>query len=419
MWQITSFITLTTALLASASPILQRRGCRLISPTFPDDVIPNQYIVTFKSDANNLAPRNVSSLVDDIVAELSGSLSRRAGEATPQVLSKYDFGEGSFQGFAVDLPPSSLAQLKDHPDVLDLQPNIMHQSPTVEMGPVEPYGGLSTRALPRGLWGLDAIDGRVDGQFTSPARGGENVDVYVIDTGVDARHSEFEGRALIGPAFIGPKGPGGHGTHVAGTIAGRTFGIARRATIISVQVFPPTGSGAPSNVIIAGINWAAQSARKRGRAAVANLSLGSGRDQSIERAVQGLINAGVATAVAAGNEHRNACTVSPAALPDAITVAASSVNFGFTTRFSNSGACVDITAPGDGILSSFPGNRQTIMSGTSMATPHVTGALAVERSLRPTNDVQAIRNRLIETSQRALIRNLPPLTPNLFLRVPQ
>ncbi|KAI9092682.1 peptidase S8/S53 domain-containing protein [Phlyctochytrium arcticum] len=408
MLHLTSFFTLAIATLASASPILQSRA--------ELEVIPNQYIVTFKSDAN-LAPRNVTLLVDQIIAEISqGNIARRDGFAAPQILQRYDFGQGSYQGFAIDVQPDAVEQLKQHPEVEDVAANYVHTLEPIEVVSEAPYEGLTKRAWPAGLWGLDAIDGNADGQFVYPVKAGENVDVYVIDTGVDAGHPEFERRALLGPSYTGPRIAATHGTHVAGTIAGRSFGIAKRATIISVQVFGPSGSGT-TDKIVAAVNWSAQAARQRGRQAVANLSLGGGRDPSMDRALQALINTGVAVSVAAGNSRGNACNESPASLRDAVTVGASGVNYQFASRFSNFGPCVDLIAPGAEILSALPNGRQGVLSGTSMAAPHVAGVLAVERSLRPSSDVRGIQNRVIARSQRGRIRNLPAQTPNLFLNL--
>ncbi|KAI9092680.1 peptidase S8/S53 domain-containing protein [Phlyctochytrium arcticum] len=408
MLRLSSFITLAIATLASASPLLQTRAAM--------EVIPNQYIVTFKSDASNLAPRNVTSLVDEIVAELSTGLARRDG-AAPHILQRYDFGQGSYQGFAIDVQADAIEQLKQHPEVDEVFNNYVHKLEPVKVISEQPYQGLTKRALPAGLWGLDAIDGSVDGSFVPPANGGQNVDVYVIDTGVDGAHSEFAGnRVIYGPSYAGAREPALHGTHVAGTIGGKTFGIARRSTIISVQVFTAADGSSSTDIILAGVNWAAQSAKSRGRLAVANLSLGAGgRISAMENAVLALINAGVSTALAAGNDRIDACTVSPAALRDAVTVAASAVNYQFATSFSNKGACVDIIAPGQGILSASPNNKQATISGTSMAAPHVAGALALERSARPSANARAAQDSVINRGQRNRIKSVPAQTPNNFL----
>jgi subtilisin family serine protease len=237
-------------------------------------------------------------------------------------------------------------------------------------------------------WGLDRVDQRalpLSGTYT-PASSGAGVSAYVIDSGVLSAHAEFGGRVTSGWSAIsdglGTGDCNGHGTHVAGTIAGKTYGVARAATVIPVRVLDCNGSGFNSDVI-AGLEWVASN-HQTGTPAVANLSLGSTASAMVDAAVQGVINDGVTAVVAAGNSAADACNSSPARVPGALTVAASD-SADKQAAFSNYGSCVDLYAPGVAIKSaSFSSTTATaLMSGTSMASPHVAGAAAVMLSQSP------------------------------------
>lgn len=248
---------------------------------------------------------------------------------------------------------------------------------------VQPDGFVSTTDATN-LWGLDRIDQAalpLDSTF-APAitTAGSGVSVYIIDTGVRADHVAFTGRVASGFTAIadgnGTSDCNGHGTHVAGTAAGVTYGLASSATIYPVRVLDCGGSGTWSGVI-AGIDWVIAH-HADGVPAVANLSLGGGVNSTVDTAISRLISDGVATVVAAGNSNTDACTSSPARVPAAITVAASDIADA-RASFSNYGSCVDLFAPGVGITSSVPSSTTSTAaySGTSMAAPHVAGAVAL------------------------------------------
>jgi subtilisin family serine protease len=230
-------------------------------------------------------------------------------------------------------------------------------------------------------WGLDRVDQRrgLDGSYrTRPGVDGRGVHVYMIDSGLAVDHPEFAGRVGSGVDFVGD-GQGvsdcnGHGTHVAGTIGGATWGVAKGVRLVPVRVFGCTG-GSANSTIIAGIDWVAANAVKP---AVANLSLGGGAITAVDDAVKNLADSGVTVAVAAGNSGADACNYSPARAGThngVITVAATNSNDG-ETSWSNYGGCVDIWAPGAAILSTANGGGTTTMSGTSMASPHAAGTAA-------------------------------------------
>ncbi len=266
-------------------------------------------------------------------------------------------------------------------------------------------------------WGLDRIDQRdrpLSGTYTF-TRTGQGVTAYVIDTGIRFSHNDFGGRAVPGfSAFSGGSGDcNGHGTHVASTIGGATYGVAKSARLVAVRVLSCTGSGSTSGVI-AGIDWAAQN-HQAGQPAVANLSLGGGASSALDAAINRLINDGVTVVVAAGNSSANACNSSPARVPNAFTVAASNSSDVFAS-FSNRGSCVDIIAPGVSITAAWwTSNTATrTISGTSMSSPHTAGA-AVKVLQGGNASPATVMSTLRTAATPNRISSVPAGTPNLLL----
>ena len=293
------------------------------------------------------------------------------------------------------------------------QLNALQHNPNVKY--IEQDGIATTTTTQTGAtWGIDRTDQRALPLNSSYSylNTGLGVTAYIIDTGIDMAHAEFGGRATFGfDAFTdGQNGNdcNGHGTHVAGTVGGATYGIAKGVALVAVRVLDCAGSGSWSGVV-AGIDWAAAN-HVAGTPATANMSLGGGASTTVDDAVKRLIADGVATAVAAGNGNRagrqdDACKYSPARVPEAITI-------GATTRtdakasYSNYGACVDFFAPGSAITSAWIGAGSTetnTISGTSMATPHVAGVAALYLQTNPLATPLQVRDALFAATTKGVV----------------
>ncbi|MFF8810991.1 S8 family peptidase [Streptomyces pactum] len=270
-------------------------------------------------------------------------------------------------------------------------------------------------------WGLDRVDQtdtQGDSAYTYPDTAGEGVTAYVIDTGVRVTHKDFEGRAVSGFDAVDNDNDAddgnGHGTHVAGTIAGAEHGIAKKAKIVAVRVLDDQGSGTTEQVV-AGIDWVTENHQGP---SVANMSLGGGADEALDAAVRKAIASGVTFGVAAGNESTDAGQGSPARVPEAITVA-SSTKDDAQSDFSNYGQVVDLYAPGSDITSTWNDSDEgtKTISGTSMATPHVVGAAAVYLSGHQDATSEQVAAALVGGATPDKISNPGAGTPNKLLKI--
>jgi len=391
-------------------------------------VIPDSYIVVFKKQLNKTKVKYHHSCVHNFVAEEKRSLSKRGllGDILSGIKHTFDFKD--FQGYAGRFTNEVLDKIRRSDEVA-----------YVEKDQVVYATELQTNAP----WGLARLSHRPTLTFATfnkylyDPKGGEGVTIYVIDTGINIEHNDFEGRAVWGvtvPDNDADIDGNGHGTHVAGTIAGKRYGVSKHAKVVAIKVLRSNGSGTMSDVI-KGVEYAAQfhiaekeKARKEGRpfkGSGANMSLGGGKSQALDSAVNGAVDAGLNFAVAAGNDNRDACEYSPAAAENAITVGASTIE-DERAWFSNHGPCVDVFGPGKDILSTWKGSKTATntISGTSMASPHVAGLIAYLLSLEPEFNSEffstaltpkELKNKIINLATRDVLSKIPTNTPNVLI----
>ncbi|MEU4731756.1 MULTISPECIES: S8 family peptidase [unclassified Streptomyces] len=270
-------------------------------------------------------------------------------------------------------------------------------------------------------WGLDRADQRtlpLNQSYTYPDQAGQGVTAYVIDTGIRITHQDFGGRASYGYDAIDndmtAQDGHGHGTHVAGTVAGGSYGVAKKAKVVGVRVLDNDGYGTTAQVV-AGIDWVTKNAVKP---AVANMSLGGGADTALDNAVRNSIASGITYAVAAGNDGTSASKKSPARVTEAITVGATT-STDARAAYSNYGPVLDVFAPGSGITSAWgTGDTATnTINGTSMATPHVAGAAAVYLSQNPASTPAQVASALLNSATPDRVTNAGTGSPNRLLHV--
>ena len=334
------------------------------------------------------------------IVVLKDGADSRSVAAITGVKAKHTY-EAALNGFSASLNQGQLNALRHNPDVA-----------YVEQDQVMTYDVIQSGAT----WGIDRIDQAnlgLSGTY-SYLNTAATVRVYVIDSGINPNHVDFGGRAQIAYDATGGNGVdcNGHGTHTAGTVGSLTYGVAKAVQIRAVRV-GTCGSSLYTSDIVEGIDWVRLNHTKP---AVVNMSLGGGLSTSMNTATSNLINAGVFVAVAAGNSNANACNSSPAAVSAAMTVAAST-STDAKASYSNYGSCVDLYAPGSSIRSTwYSSNTATnVISGTSMASPHVAGVAALYKGTYGDASQSTINSWLINNSTPNKITGNPTGTPNRLL----
>ena len=353
--------------------------------------IPQQYIVVLDIDADGVVGN------PSLSAKTSNELAASYGGVITNVYSY------AINGFSAQMSEDQALKLSHDPRVRFVEEDSIMEADATQSNPP---------------WGLDRLaqtDLPLNSSYSYTTTG-SGVNAYIIDTGIRRTHTQFGGRAVVGFDAIGDgrntTDCNGHGTHVAGTVGGSTYGVAKNVRLFAVRVLDCGGSGSNSGVI-AGVNWVTSNHIKP---AVANMSLGGGASSALDTAVSNSIAAGVTYAIAAGNSNQNAANFSPARVASAITVGSTTINDA-RSSFSNFGSVVDIFAPGSSILSSwFSSDTATAtLSGTSMATPHVTGVAARFLQSNPGASPATVRNELVNVSTPNRISGIPTGTANRLL----
>ncbi|MEV1288110.1 S8 family serine peptidase [Micromonospora sp. NPDC049679] len=380
-----TLLGLNTAVLpASADPtgpaILQEGAAGAVK---------DSYIVVFRADAPEFRRAAVAA----------GELSRRYGAAVRRSFT------ASVRGFSATMPRSAARRLAGDPSVAYVEQDRLVRLDGAQADPP---------------WGLDRLDQRdlpLSRSYTTPRSVG--VTAYVLDTGIRTSHRDFGGRARYGWDFVDNAATGGdcngHGTHVAGTIGGTTYGVAKDVSLVAVRVLDCTGYGRYSQ-IIAGVDWVTAHAVKP---AVANMSLGGPGSTALDDAVRRSVQSGVTYAVSAGNDNVDACTQSPARAAVAITVGATDRN-DVRASFSNYGRCLDLFAPGVQIASAGHASDTAVAtkSGTSMSSPHVAGAAALLLSAKPGATPAQVQASLSAAATTGKVGEAGTGSANLLLRAP-
>lgn len=380
-----AFLTLAAVNLVHAAP---NTTSSLLDSSQAKGIIKNQYIVILNKDAGPSI-----DFAQNIVKQHGG-----------KILQSYDT---VLQGFAIYLPDTAatafVEAMKKNPQVLSIENDtVMKIDATTQSNPD---------------WGLDRIDQKalpLDSAY-SYLQTGSGATAYIVDTGILSSHQQFSGRVLSGYTAIsdvnGTTDCNGHGTHVAGTVGGSTYGVAKNVNLVPIRILGCDGSGASSNVI-AGLDWILKNGKKP---AIVNMSLGGDASTSLDSAVENLFNNGYVMVVAAGNSNTDACSASPARVSKALTVAATD-STDTRASYSNYGSCVDIFAPGSQINSSWIGSNTAtkVLNGTSMATPHVAGVVAEMLQSTPTATPQTISTNLLNQASSNVVKN-PSGSPNRLL----
>ncbi|OJF10872.1 S8 family peptidase [Couchioplanes caeruleus] len=388
-WTIAATAAVALTTLGLSAPATAAPAEKPVLAASGAEVVPHSYVVVLKEDRSAVAGR-------------AKSLANRHGGTVRQTYSH------ALRGFAATMSPQQARRMAADPEVLYVQHDVIHRASDTQTNPPS--------------YGLDRIDQRSRplNQAYTYSTGAANVHAYIVDTGIRTTHRDFGGRATSGfDAVDGGTADDchGHGTHVAGTVGGTAYGVAKSVQLVAVRVLNCQGSGTTAQVV-AGIDWVTANAQKP---AVANMSLGGGADTALDNAVSRSIASGVTYSIAAGNGlfgliALDACTQSPARVPTALTVSAVDTN-DRKANWANRGTCVDLFAPGIGITSAWATNdtASSTISGTSMAAPHVAGAAALYLATNPTATAAAVHSAIVSAATTGAVTNPGSGSPNRLL----
>ncbi|MET0494550.1 MAG: S8 family peptidase [Actinoplanes sp.] len=386
-WTIAAALVATVAVPGAAQAAAPAEKAVLAAPGA--EVVPGSYVVVLKQDKSAVA----------------GQVRTLAGKHGAQVQQTYSH---ALRGFAATMGEREARRMAADPAVAYVQPNVIHRASDTQANPPS--------------YGLDRIDqrNRPLNQAYTYSTAASNVHAYIIDTGIRTTHTDFGTRAVSGfDAIDGGAADdcNGHGTHVAGTVGGSSYGVAKGVQLVAVRVLNCEGSGTTAQVV-AGIDWVTANAAKP---AVANMSLGGSADTALDNAVTSSIASGVSYSIAAGNGllglfALDACTQSPARVPTAITVSAVD-SADRKASWANRGTCVDVFAPGIDITSAWgTGDTATnTISGTSMATPHVAGAAALYLAGNPAATAAQVHAAIVSNATTGVVTSPGTGSPNRLL----
>lgn len=358
--------------------------------------IPGQYIVTLKQNQG------------------MGSLSQVI-QLIPQSAIRFEYHH-AVEGFAAKLTDDQVQLLAKHPAVRSIEADSVVRINDLEADETKSREPVTQSNPPS--WGLSRVGQKLlplKNEYTY-RRIGEGVNAYVIDTGIHITHEDFENRASAGFSSIeddtSTDDCHGHGTHVAGTIGGKNYGVAKGVHLFAVRVLDCNGSGSVSGVI-AGVDWVKENHKGP---SVLNMSLGGGASETLDRAVEATIESGVTAALAAGNSNADACFSSPSRVATAIKAGASTSSDA-RASFSNIGKCVDLFAPGKDITSAWMTDDKASkrISGTSMASPHVAGVAALYLEINPNAKPAEVKKALLADALVGVVKDVKD-SPNLLLQ---
>lgn len=406
----------------------------VVTPTSEDKIIPDSYIVVLKQDASEEAlATSLQFLLDNSQLQMQSYIQTGAEHSLLStengfnIKKVYEIGGTAFRGYAGKFLPEVAELLAQHPDVAYVEKDsIVHT--------------MNSKEEDNAPWGLARVSHHKQlglgtyNKYRYDNEGGEGVTSYIVDTGIYVDHKDFEGRAVWGktiPLNDVDEDAHGHGSHCAGTIGGKAFGVAKKSKLVAVKVLGSDGSGSMSDVI-GGVEFVVESHKKeqkegdsKFKGSTANMSLGGGKSPSLDIAVNAATQAGVHFAVAAGNDNQDACYYSPASSEGAVTVGATDIRDD-RAYFSNYGKCVDIFAPGVDVISvgTYSPTSSASMSGTSMASPHIAGLLTYFVSLQPSTDseystrgsltTKELKEHLISFGTADAIKYLDDESPNII-----